>query len=319
MEVIKYTVRGASQWITLRQANQSTHMERLKYPTFSMVDQTAEKSSHDLLTSHRFKEYVSANPHLQTQHKHSFYHLLYFTEGAGEHVIDFVQFSVKRGMIYFMRPGQMHRWDFSGPVDGFIVNFSATYFEQVGLSSHITDPFPFFGPDLQHQVIQLKEQTQHSVEDLFKAIVGEQAVGERMSSVMIASLLIQLFITIYRDNYPAEPPAAVHYNVTILRNFQELVDTHSKQFRLPKDYANLLYITPNHLNALCKDLLHMPAGQVIRERVLLEAKRMLVNLEWPIGEIAQELNFTDSSYFVKFFKKYTGTTPEAFRNEHFRK
>jgi len=81
----------------------------------------------------------------------------------------------------------------------------------------------------------------------------------------------------------------------------------------PKDYAELLYITPNHLNALCKDLLGIQAGEVIRNRILLEAKRLLTNPLLTITEIALQLNFNDNSYFTKFFKKSTGITPEEFR------
>ncbi|RYZ32209.1 MAG: AraC family transcriptional regulator, partial [Sphingobacteriales bacterium] len=68
-----------------------------------------------------------------------------------------------------------------------------------------------------------------------------------------------------------------------------------------------------HLNALCQDLLGKTAGELIRDRILLEAKRLLVNADISISEIAWQLNFADNSYFSKFFKKQAGTTPEAFR------
>lgn len=82
---------------------------------------------------------------------------------------------------------------------------------------------------------------------------------------------------------------------------------------MPKEYAALLYITPNHLNALCKDVLGLSAGEIIRNRVVLEAKRLLVNPGFSVGDVARELHFADVSYFVKFFKKYTDATPEVFR------
>ena len=55
------------------------------------------------------------------------------------------------------------------------------------------------------------------------------------------------------------------------------------------------------------------AGTLIRERVILEAKRLLINLDLMVSEIADKLNFDDQSYFIKFFKKYEGITPEKFR------
>src|SRR3982751_2927759 len=71
-----------------------------------------------------------------------------------------------------------------------------------------------------------------------------------------------------------------------------------------------------HLNSLCRDLLGISAGEVIRERIVLEAKRLLVNGGLSITEIAYRLNFQDNSYFTKFFKKYAGATPEDFRRVH---
>jgi AraC-like DNA-binding protein len=55
------------------------------------------------------------------------------------------------------------------------------------------------------------------------------------------------------------------------------------------------------------------AGDLIRERVLLEAKRLLANSDLMISQIAETLNFEDNAYFTRFFKKYLGTTPEGFR------
>jgi AraC family transcriptional regulator, transcriptional activator of pobA len=105
------------------------------------------------------------------------------------------------------------------------------------------------------------------------------------------------------------------YNQTLLKNFKKLIDANFTRLKLPKDYADLLYITPNHLNAICKDLLGMQAGEVIRNRTLLEAKRLLTNPQLNIAGIAFELNFSDNSYFTKFFKKTEGITPEEFRKK----
>lgn len=82
---------------------------------------------------------------------------------------------------------------------------------------------------------------------------------------------------------------------------------------MPKEYAGLLFITPNHLNALCKASVGKSAGEMIRDRLLLEAKRMLANSAMSVSEIAYDLRFEDNAYFSRFFKKYTGHTPEEFR------
>jgi AraC family transcriptional regulator, transcriptional activator of pobA len=84
--------------------------------------------------------------------------------------------------------------------------------------------------------------------------------------------------------------------------------------KLPREYAELLHITPNHLNAICNEILGKPAGEVIRDRIVLEAKRLMINQELSIAQIGYKLNFSDNSYFSKFFKKYAGMTAEDFRH-----
>jgi AraC family transcriptional activator of pobA len=293
-------------------------MAKTVYPTFGICNLAANKSANDILNADRFKGYLAGNPHLQVVHKHTFYHMVFFTEGSGEHTIDFTKFPVQKGMIYFMKPGQVHNWHFGGPVDGYIVNFSATFFDQLFINSLVIEQFAFFGSDVADQVLLLSPETQNTVSTLFENIVTEQAQKLKSSQLMIAALLIQIFLTVNRDSPHLYKQESATYNKLILRNFEQLIEDNFKTIRLPKHYAALLYITPNHLNALCKDILGISAGETIRNRVLLEAKRLLVNFELSISDIAAELSFRDNSYFTKFFKKYTGSTPEAFRNNNYK-
>ena len=126
-------------------------------------------------------------------------------------------------------------------------------------------------------------------------------------------MLLRLLITIERTINTKQTDLLGSYNHTLLKNFQLLIEENYSMLRLPKEYAELLYITPNHLNAVCNDLLGISAGKLIRDRIILEAKRLLINLDLLVSEIADKLNFADQSYFIKFFKNHEGLTPEKFR------
>ncbi|WP_432713706.1 helix-turn-helix domain-containing protein [Pedobacter sp.] len=67
---------------------------------------------------------------------------------------------------------------------------------------------------------------------------------------------------------------------------------------------------------MTNDYLGISAGQLIRDRVILEAKRLLINMKLSIADISIQLDFNDQSYFIKFFKKHTGTTPSIFRKQN---
>lgn len=266
----------------------------------------------DLLIS-RFAIYLEKHKNLFFPHKHSFYHLVLFTKGAGTHSIDFKTFNVAPYQIYFMIPGQVHSWNFEGDVDGYVIHFSPPFFQSFLLKNEYLDQFPFFSGVIDDAVIDIQPEFHQKVTDLFEKIIAESEDTGNMGIDMIRALMLQLFILITRMNVGSKENRQPQYNYTLLKTFQKLIEKNFTTLKLPKDYAELLYITPNHLNAICNDLLGTSAGEVIRNRILLEAKRLLINLDLTIAEIGYRLNFSDNSYFTKFFKKYTGLTPEEFR------
>jgi len=267
---------------------------------------------HDDLLISRFAPYLQKHQNLSMAHKHSFYHVVFFTEGGGTHAIDFKSFAVKPYQIYFMVPGQVHSWSFDGPVDGYIINFSASFFQSFLLRPDYLDNLPFFTGNVDDEVINLNTNLHRQVVDLFEQLVTESNHIGRMGMDLIKAMMLQLFILVARQG-EGKQSLAPNYNYTLLQSFRKLTDKNFATLKLPKDYAALLYITPNHLNAMCNDILGISAGDVIRNRVILEAKRLLVNLDLNITAIAGQLNFADNSYFTKFFKKHTGQTPEEFR------
>jgi len=268
----------------------------------------------DLLIS-RFAPYLKIHKNLQQAHKHTFYHLVFFTEGAGSQTIDFQKFEVKPYQIYFMIPGQVHHWAFEGKVDGYVVNFSPKFFQSFLLKPDYLEQFPFFSGNANEAVINVEENLRIKLIGIFEKLLSETVENQRTTLDMVKLLLLELFILIGRTVITPQLKQTSPYNLTLLKNFKNLIETNYINNRLPKDYAELLYITPNHLNALCNDLLGIPAGEVIRNRVVLEAKRLLVNPQLGITEVANHLNFADNSYFTKFFKKQAGITPEEFRKQ----
>ncbi|MGQ3014478.1 MAG: AraC family transcriptional regulator [Flavobacteriales bacterium] len=288
-------------------------MSSTVYPTFGICNLSASRSGNDLLNADPLGSYISGNPHLQAMHSHSFYHLVYFRSGAGTHTVDFETFTVEPGMIYFMKPGQVHVWNFEGVPEGYIVNFSPVFFDQLFISGGFIDRFPFFIPNTGRQVLLLPQERRAHTEALLEAVLQEQQRQEPSSQLMIAALLIQLFLQVDRYSEQKYRHEAAGYQSAVLRKFEQLIEEHFRSKRLPREYAELLHITPSHLNALCRELLGTSAGELIRNRVVLEAKRLLVNFERSVSAVAQELNFPDTSYFIRFFKKYNGLTPEQFR------
>jgi AraC family transcriptional activator of pobA len=268
----------------------------------------------------RFAPYLETHQHLRLPHKHDFYHLLLFTKGSGTHSIDFQTFPVKPYQLYFMIPGQVHSWNFEGETDGYVINFSVPFFQSFLLNPDYIEQFPFFSGVLENSVVNLPGNLQTEIHQLFEQIITEAETDHRFSMDMVKVLMLQLFITVGRLGFEHTPAAKqTSYNYALLRKFLHLVEEKAGLLKLPKEYAALLFVTPNHLNTLTNEMLGKPTGEVIRDRLILEAKRLMVNLDLSIAEIAYKLNFKDNAYFSRFFKKYTNATPEEFRNQMLKK
>ena len=108
-----------------------------------------------------------------------------------------------------------------------------------------------------------------------------------------------------------EPPARAP-NARIERFIALVERDHAIRHRVA-EYAAELALTPGHLNWLCRQALGRSAGAVVRERLVLEAKRRLLYSDAPVSAIGYGLGFADPPYFTRFFRRETGLTPQAFR------
>lgn len=284
-------------------------MAQQSYPVYDIAGFAASRP--DVVVG-PFAPYRLAHHKLEVPHRHRFYHMVYFTKGMGYHTIDFDRFPVQPHQLYAMAPGQVHHWEFEGDVDGYVLNFSASFFQSFLLRPDYIDDFPFFQGLAKQSVLNIPLPLQQQVAALFEEMIPLTTSNNAQNLDKLRVLILKLLLDLAGMQAPTRS-AHVSYNTTLLRNFQKLVDKHFAELRLPRDYAAMLHITPNHLNALCADLLGLSAGEVIRNRIALEAKRLLINPEFSVATVAYMLNFEDNSYFTKFFKKNAGMTPEAFR------
>lgn len=289
-------------------------MAKVNIPVIDICSLKKEPYRQNDFFIERFDAYLKKHyQNLRRPHRHSFYHLVLFTKGAGTHSIDFTGFTVMPMQIYFMAPGQVHAWQFEGDTDGYIINFSEQLFRTFLFNPRYLESFSFFSGISQQGVCQVPPALYSVVLRLFEEMLDCYTNQGDAALDMVRALLLQLFLHINQVVQGNVEQKAPRQQLLLLANLRQLIDQHYLQLRLPNQYAELLYVTPNHLNALCRHLVGKTAGELIRERILLEAKRLLTNAEMSVAEIGYTLNFQDSSYFNRFFKKYTGTTPDDFR------
>ncbi|GGB19556.1 AraC family transcriptional regulator [Puia dinghuensis] len=296
-------------------------MSKEKIPIYNIANLAAQPLDSGDFMIESLTSYVGRQPlHIHNAHRHTFYHLVCFTGGKGSHSIDFIQWPVEVGQLYFMVPGQVHSWNFDVRPEGYIIHFTEGFLRGFLLDPNYLDRFSFFSGHAADCVVRLASPLREKVVTLLAEMTDEfhGHSGGGVNPDLLRTQLVQLFLLVQSGVAAprADSTAATTQKQQLLLALRKLMDQHYKTLRRPSEYAGLLYITPNHLNSLCRDLLGRSAGEVIRDRVLLEAKRLLTNAGMTVAEIGYELNFQDNSYFNRFFKKYEGVTPDEFRRKN---
>lgn len=234
-------------------------------------------------------------------HRHNFYELLFFTdvEPGDSQSIDFIEYPLCPNQIYLLRKGQVHTMKLRGQ-KGFLFAISPDYFER--LSLHIENYADYTFPGR----LSLPEKEAPAIRKLANLIYNEH---ENLHRKSLLNSYMHAFIThlmLLCTDRPNEQDMRVNKVLS-------LIDEHFIHERSTEFYAGRIMLSKKRLNDLTKNAVGHTVKQLIDQRLLLEAKRMISYGSQSFKEIAFLLGFSDASYFTRFFKEQSGSTPEQFR------
>ncbi|WP_258098710.1 AraC family transcriptional regulator [Marinoscillum pacificum] len=268
-----------------------------------------------------FSQHVKAHHKAITiPHKHNFYLCVLFTHGSGTHEIDFNTYKIKPGKVFFLKPGQTHHWVLSEDIEGYILFHSFDFYNLEFTTQSISD-FPFYFSNHSSPTLHLNPIESSGIESLFKEILCENYQRERYKKQKINHLLGILYIELSRFYLAKsdQKTANASKNNYYLHQLESHLENNFSRIKSPAAYADLLNISVRHLNRITQELIGKSTTQVINERIILEAKRILLYKEIPLKDVSFQLGFEEYSYFSRVFKQYTGTTPKEFRNSYLNK
>lgn len=279
------------------------------------ISQFQEEETSKHLYCNRFKEHLRTHPFIEKPHRHDFHLLVIFTKGTGTHVVDFNTFDIAAGSVFALQPGQMHHWNLSEDIDGYILFHSKDFYNVHFRHKQIND-YPFYFSTYNTPELCLNKQQTANVSSFFEMILTEYSSRSLFKEHAILNILDLIYIELSR-HYITPTHLQIKRYHTILQNFEVILEQFYKHEKKPSFYASKLNITLKHLNRICKETLQKTATTVITDRIILEAKRLLLTPELSINEIANLLGFEDYSYFSRLFKQKTELTPSAFRSLDF--
>ncbi len=258
----------------------------------------------------RLEDHLARFPMVSLPHAHSFYLLLYVTRGQGTHTIDLVTYELRPGGLYFLTPGQAHSWVLSADAQGYILFFSAAFYQRQYPADRLA-AYPFFDP-AQLPVLYLPPD-ESTLRGLLVSIFTENTTPAANREEVIGAYLYLLLELAGRSYAQAQAQRVPSHSLLLVRTFGQLLDAHFRTEKSVGYYAGRLAVTANHLNALCRRVVNQTASALIHERVVTEAQRRLAHSADTVAQVADYLGFDDPSYFARYFKKYVGQSPEAFR------
>lgn len=255
------------------------------------------------------------NHHIATTpHKHDFYLIVLFTKGNGTHEIDFNTYNIKPGTVFMMAPGQMHNWKVSKDIDGYVFFHTKNFYDK-GFTMASVLNYPFFNSIHNLPLISLKKKSFEKLILLFKETVEEYQNIDVLKFEKLHALITLVYIELSRNYLPATKIENETYLLKV-RKLEHFIDIYFKFKKYPHEYASLMNLSEKHLNRINKECLNKTTSDLIAERIILEAKRLLIHSKNTVTEVAAELGYDDNSYFSRFFKKNCGESPVEFLTKY---
>jgi AraC-like DNA-binding protein len=243
------------------------------------------------------------------------FRIAWVKEGVAEFLVDQLPVSVPANHMVFFTPHNQVEV-VSGTHKLIALSFNREFYcirdHDHEVSCH---GFLFYGSS-EVPVVELTMEEAESFDRLYKVFLEEFEYKDNIQGEMLRMLLKRLLIKSSRLNQKLlVNPEMPNNQLDVIRKFNVLVEMHFREKHKVKDYADLLFKSPKTLSNLFAQYNNETPLQVINQRILLEAKRLLFSTSKTIEEIAYELGYSDAPHFSKFFKKHVGLSPVAYKKE----
>lgn len=270
--------------------------------TIGMVNVDVE--SMEAINSEAYKSYIK---------------VLYLNKGF-EIKVDFNVYSTTGPTLFFIGPNQVLNIQKVGEQPGRLIFYNRDFYCIQLHDEEVACDGLLFNNINNMPMTVIPEQDASFIEYLFSRIEDEFELKDGSLEEMIRTYLKQLLIKstrLWKVQHLNEVLTSKPNNdLEFFRKFTQLVDANFKQKHNVADYADLLLIAPKTLTHRFKRLNLPQPNEIIKNRIILEAKRLLVHTDKTAKEIAYALGYDDPAYFSRLFFIKTGEPPSGFRSKY---
>lgn len=250
-------------------------------------------------------------------HLVEFYMLILIEEGQGEHTIDFTAYNYKKGTLLTIRKDQIHRFHFNNSVKGSLLLFTDDFLVRFLEKLEAQRSLQLFNELLGAPKLQLDREAYMDIMSLVERIKIEFFKTKDPYSIGIIRSELHILLTkLFRIKSALNPVVVQKKYLNQFVVLQELIESHVLEHKQVAYYAKIMGKSTKTLNAITQSILHKTAKEFIDAIATKQIKRLLLNTNLSIKEIAFASGFEETTNFYKYFKRQTEQTPEQFRVEN---
>lgn len=269
---------------------------------------------------HDLNDYINRHQDDTTKpHIHSFYQIIWFKYGSGKHFVDFRSYDVIDNTIFFIAKNQVHYFDKTTDYKGILLHFNEAFLVRKESETDFFLKCNLFSNLYQQPSCAIGKEIENILDEYILQIQREFGNTDEFGrEELLRASLKSFLIQIQRerntlDEAQSSIPFAPNEKRMQLITFVNLIDENYNKGLTVSEYARLLLVSSRTLSDLTHQLLNKTPSQMIQERIILEAQRLLLHSDLNVNQIGYRLGFDDPSYFVKYFKKHTEISPTEFR------
>jgi len=258
---------------------------------------------------------MAATTELGHHEKLCCFQVIWIKKGSGRFMLDMETYQINDNILYFISPGQLHKVEANGMIEGYRINFSPEFLKMSGGISSLPFAAGFKDQTGASQVIRVGQEIQLEIELVVKTMMQEYANEYPLKSEILMGLL-KIFIAYFSRRFETkEPVEAQKSDAELFNRFMLSLDNNFVSKKNVADYADEFSVTPNYFSEIIKKVSGFTASHHIQQKIVLEAKRALLCSETTMKEIAFQLGFNDAAHFSKFYKNVTGQNFTEYKKE----
>lgn len=241
-----------------------------------------------------------------------------FLKAGGKITIDFKQHKAETDTLFFINKLQVYKLTDIDKSDGVLLYYNRDFYCVEIHDNEVSCDGILYNNVYEIPAIPLSKTEsgiiQNILDDIKHETENEDVANEEMIRILLKQIIIKA-TRIWKTEHQIYETVK-NQELEFIRKFSQLVELHFKKLHTVADYANLLFVTPKNLNKKVTQFGDKPPNEIIKDRIILEAKRLLAHTLLTSKEIGYSLGYEDDAYFIRLFTKQTGISPQQFRKQY---